>query len=634
MNSLIPRAIRRSRSYVSVVMVSLLAVAQIAGASYRVGAVNPVTPQTVIPRAETKVGTTDAQKEITVSVSLAPNVNQRQMDEFIMELSDPKSPTYKKFLTPKQFTARFLDPVGRTAAANFLKANGLAVKDTGVGSVITATGAAAQVEAAFNVTLNDYMDAAGRTFHANDKTPALPAAVAPYTTAILGLSTQAKWKPHYVRATDSPNRASGASRAPQTATGCTGALTALGPYGYAPNQFATAFDFDSLYAGGFHGEGQTLGLFELSDWLDSDSDTFKACFSLTMPVERVNVDGGTTDLSGQVEVNLDIDVQASMTPKASKIQVYVGPNSDTGVMDTYQRMANDNTASVMSTSWGLCESLSGGTVVATENTIFFQMATQGQQIFAASGDNGSEDCASTLNTDDPASQPYMVGVGGTTVSINNTSNAYIGETVWNHGGGSTGGGLSQNWVRPSWQTGPGTTNPFSNNMREVPDIAAPADPNTGYIVYNAGTWEVVGGTSGAAPLMAAGFALINQKLLALLGHRLGFTNPTLYNLLATAPSVYHDVTGGNNCAQFSGTCVAAGNLYPATPNYDLVTGVGTPKIGAIANYLVPTPAIPNSRPPGPTSSPATRPLPSPRASSPPVMATPISPTPLPIPTGR
>ncbi|MDQ6603221.1 MAG: hypothetical protein M3Z19_10895, partial [Chloroflexota bacterium] len=91
MNSSIPRAVRRSRGYVSVVMVGLLAVAQIAGASYRVGAANPVTPQTVIPRAETKVGTTDAQKEITVSVSLAPNVNQRQMDEFIMELSDPKS---------------------------------------------------------------------------------------------------------------------------------------------------------------------------------------------------------------------------------------------------------------------------------------------------------------------------------------------------------------------------------------------------------------------------------------------------------------------------------------------------------------------------------------------------------------
>ncbi|MDQ6601959.1 MAG: hypothetical protein M3Z19_04450, partial [Chloroflexota bacterium] len=88
-----------------------------------------------------------------------------------------------------------------------------------------------------------------------------------------------------------------------------------------------------------------------------------------------------------------------------------------------------------------------------------------------------------------------------------------------------------------------------------------------------------------------------------------------------------------NCAQ-GPDCTTAGSVYPATANYDLATGVGTPKIGAIAIYLAPTPAIPNSRPPGPTSSPATSPLPSPRVSGPPVMATPVSPTPLPIPTGR
>ncbi|MDQ6906985.1 MAG: S53 family peptidase, partial [Chloroflexota bacterium] len=615
MNSSIPRAVRRSRGYVSVVMVGLLAVAQIAGASYRVGAANPVTPQTVISRAETKVGTTDAQKEITVSVSLAPNVNQRQMDEFIMELSDPKSPNYKKFLTPKQFTARFLDPAGRAATANFLKSKGLAVKDIGVGSVITATGAAAQVEAAFSVTLNDYTDAAGRTFHANDKTPALPAAVAPYTTAILGLDTQKKAISHVAR----PTNVSGHAVQANTATGCMGALNVENNRGgYAPNQFATAFDFNTLYNAGFHGEGQTVALFELSDWPDSDVAAYKSCYGLTTPVGRILVNnqgnGNLLDFSGQIEVNLDVDVMLGLLPKAAAINIYYSPNTNADLVDQYQQIATDNTASVISTSWGLCESLSDGTVMGAENTIFAQMATQGQQIFAASGDSGSEDCYpdTRLNTDDPASQPYMVGVGGTTVNINRQSNAYTSETVWNHSGGSTGGGLSQNWARPSWQTSPGTTSAFSNNMREVPDIAAPADPNTGYIVYNAGTWEVVGGTSGAAPLMAAGFALINQMLLARLGHRLGFTNPTLYNLLATAPSVYHDVTVGNNCAQ-GPDCTTAGSVYPATANYDLATGVGTPKIGAIAIYLAPTPAIPNSRPPGPTSSPATSPLPSPRA---------------------
>ncbi len=636
MGASVPRAVRRSRRSISVVMVGLLALAQIAGASVGVGAADPVTAQTAIARTEAKVGPTDAGKAITLSVSLAPNVNQQGMDAFLESLVNPKSPNYGKYLTPKEFTAKFLDAAGRTQVADFLKSKGLAVKDTGVGSIVNAMGTAAQVEAAFGVALNDYKDAAGKVFYANDKTPALPTALAPHITAVLGLSSQAKWKPHYVKATDAPNRA---SPAPRTATGCDGALAALSTHGYAPNQFATAYDFDALYTGGFHGEGQVLGLFELSDWLDSDSDTFKTCFGLTVTVNRVNVDGGTAiDLNGQVEVNLDIDVQASMAPKAAKIQVYVGPNSDAGVVDTYQQMATENIATVSSTSWGLCEAASGGTgagtVVGAENTIFYQMATQGQQIFAASGDNGSEDCYSTstiLNVDDPAGQPYMTAVGGTTVNINQQSNAYVSETVWNHGGGSGGGGLSANWSRPAWQTGPGTTNTYTNGNREVPDLSAPADPSTGYVIFSAGlgagsTYGVVGGTSGAAPFAAAAFAIMNQVFLARLGHRLGFTSPSLYQLLASSPGVYHDVTVGNNCAQGPGsTCAIAGNVYPATAGYDLATGVGTIKTTAFANALAPTVPVPAPAPvprPGPITGIAQTPIPLPRPGGTPDVTTP------------
>jgi len=352
----------------------------------------------------------------------------------------------------------------------------------------------------------------------------------------------------------------------------------------------------------------------------------------TTAVQRVNVDGGTTDFSGQDEVNLDIDIMLGMLHQATKINIYVGPNTDQSLIDTYQQIANDNSAPVVSTSWGLCEALADpasgpGSVIAAENTIFAQMAAQGQQIFAASGDNGSEDCAANgstrLNTDDPASQPFMVGVGGTTVNINTQTNAYMNETVWNHSGYGGGGGLSTNWSQPTWQTGPGTTNAYNTNgRREVPDIAAPADPNTGYIVYTGGAWALIGGTSGAAPLTAAGFALINQALLARVGHRLGFTNPSLYRILTAAPNAYHDVTVGNNCAQ-GPDCTTAGRVYPATAGYDLATGVGTPKIGAIANYLAP-PAPP------PPPAPAPRPLSAARPGSAP--NTSGSPTPSPPPS--
>jgi len=635
-------AIRRFHHRLSFVIVAVLAFALIVGVPVTVGASAPVTAQAAITRNETNVGLTDAQTRIRLTVALAPLVNQQGMEAFLAGLSDPQSPSYQKYLTPKEFATTFFDPAGRAQVADFLKRKGLTVKDTGLGSIINATGNAAEIAQAFSVTLNDYRDANGKAFYANDKTPALPMALAPRISAVLGLDNAPKAHSHIAKPT--PGAPGRQAVGQNTAGACPGASNVINSRGgYAPNQFGTAFDFDTLYNAGFHGEGQTLALFELSNYSDSDVTAYKTCFGLnTTAVQRVNVDGGTTDFSGQDEVNLDVDIMLGMLPKATQINIYVAPNTFSGLVDQYQQIATDNTAAVISTSWGLCEFGAPSSTLSSENTIFFQMMTQGQQIFAASGDNGSEDCAANgstlLNTDDPASQPFMVAVGGTTVNINTQTNAYVSETVWNHSGFGGGGGLSTKWARPNWQTGPGTTSTFSNGMREVPDIADPADPNTGYVIYTGGSWALYGGTSGAAPLTAAGFALINQALVARVGHRLGFTNPSLYRILTNAPSVYHDVTSGNNCAQ-GPDCTNAGNVYPATAGYDLATGVGTPKIGAIANYLAPpAPPVPAPRPlppsrPGlaPNTGGSTAPSPaSPRSSGP----AGVTGVPAPIPTGR
>lgn len=636
-------AIRRYYRGLSFVIVAVLAFAPIAGVFVTVGAATPVTAQAAIARNATNVGPTDARTGITLAVALAPLVNQRGMEDFLAGLSDPQSPSYRKYLTPKEFAMKFFDPAGRAQVTDFLKRNGLTVKDTGLGSIINATGTAAQVARTFSVAFNDYRNANGKTFYANDKTPALPTALAPRITAVLGLDNAPKAHSHIAKPT--PGAPGRQAVGQNTASACPGASNVItNSGGYTPNQFGTAFDFDTLYNAGFHGEGQTLALFELSDYLDSDVAAYKACFGLnTTVVQRVNVDGGPTDFYGQDEVNLDVDIMLGMLPRATKINIYVAPNTFSNLVDEYQQIAIDNTASVISTSWGFCEFDAPNGTLNSENTIFFQMMSQGQQIFAASGDNGSEDCSAQggptlLNTDDPASQPFMVGVGGTTVNINPQTNAYMGETVWNHSGFGGGGGLSTNWGRPNWQTGPGTTNVSTNGMREVPDIAAPADPNTGYVIYTGGSWALFGGTSGAAPLTAAGFALINQALLARTGHPLGFTNPSLYHILTAAPNAYHDVTVGNNCAQ-GPDCTTAGKVYPATAGYDLATGVGTPKIGAIANYLAPPPApapaprpLPASRPgPAPNSAGSATPSPAPSRSGGTASGTGV---PAPIPTAR
>jgi subtilase family serine protease len=186
--------------------------------------------------------------------------------------------------------------------------------------------------------------------------------------------------------------------------------------------------------------------------------------------------------------------------------------------------------------------------------------------------------------DFPCSDPEVTCVGGTTVQDASTGD-YGSETVWADGSDPTnpegsGGGISQLFNRPPWQTGPGTDNSYSaaDNGRMVPDVSADADPQTGYAVFIVnvhlvGEDDEYGGTSAAAPLWSGLIALLVQSV----GRRIGFFNPTLYALGAQAASFpaapFHDITTGNNL------------YYPATPGYDLATGWGTPDGAALAADL-------------------------------------------------
>ncbi len=177
-----------------------------------------------------------------------------------------------------------------------------------------------------------------------------------------------------------------------------------------------------------------------------------------------------------------------------------------------------------------------------------------------------------LSVDFPASDPYVVAVGGTSLTTGN-GGAYGNETVWNNSFGSGGGGLSSYFTQPSYQTGFGVTSQYSNGMREVPDVSADADPNTGYSMYctagfcaqfGGGGWFIFGGTSAAAPLWAGIAIDLNSNLAPLA--TLGSANFTLYTFFTTPQpfTPFHDVTSGNNL------------FYPATAGYDLATGMGTP----------------------------------------------------------
>jgi subtilase family serine protease len=400
----------------------------------------------------------------------------------------------------------------------------------------------------------------------------VPSAIAQHIAGIAGLSSVVQPSPNTV-ASHVSSRTAIATTCPNDGGETTTTPNANG--GYTPFQFAQLYGSASEWANNVTGSGQTIAVYELSAYDPGDLATYLNCYGLTPSITPVSVDGGPTG-SYDDEPTLDIEEVAAMAPGAS-IEIYQGPNNSAGPIDTYQQIADDDTATIVSTSWGTCESDPSGDPSA-EQPIFEQMAAQGQTVVSAAGDAGSSDCNGITNNnlavDDPASQPYVTGVGG--LSVNDISP--LSETVWNTpvssgNPGAGGGGISSLWSRPSWQSAPGIA--ANDTMRLVPDLSTDADPDTGFIQYYTGTgqgvchqncqngWNSVGGTSIGSPMVSSLIAVAAQGCGTA---RLGFINPSLYAMAATG---FVDVTTGSNDLYGVGA-------YSAGPGYDEASGLGSP----------------------------------------------------------
>jgi subtilase family serine protease len=427
---------------------------------------------------------------------------------------------------------------------------------------VDVVGSAQAVENAFGVQLHQYQVNGGRTFRAPSNAPQIPAQLAGRLAAVVGLDTAAVWRTHNREKPAAPQgvmpqAGSGPGAQPrQTGSGPGGGLT--------PSDIKTAYNLNAI---GANGTGQSLGLFELDGYKAGDITSYESYYGLpNVPLQNVLVDGYSGAAgSGAGEVTLDIELQIALAPSISRIYVYEGPNSGNGVVDTYNRIATDNLAKSVSTSWGLAENSSGSSTRNSESQAFQQMAAQGQSIFAAAGDSGAYDDGSTISVDDPASQPYMTGVGGTSLTTNGPGGAWKSETTWNRGSvanGAGGGGVSTVWAKPSYQS----TFGVSSTARNVPDVSLDADPYTGYSIYFNGSWAIYGGTSCAAPLWSAFVACVNQSRVATAKGTLGFANPVLYQIGAVSnyATDFHDIADNST------------NLYyHATTGYDNATGWGS-----------------------------------------------------------
>ena len=193
--------------------------------------------------------------------------------------------------------------------------------------------------------------------------------------------------------------------------------------------------------------------------------------------------------------------------------------------------------------------------------------------FASSGDNGATDVTDLQSTKlsptptigFPADDPWVTSVGGTRLVRQGTT---FQETAWD----KSEGGFSAFFPTSSYQqTLPSSVQSQLKNRRGVPDVAGDADPLTGFVFYEAGEWNLAGGTSASAPLWGGLMAIANQMA----GHSLGFINPAIYKLATSSHYAqdFRDITAGNNSVNERGVNVMG---YPAVPGWDPITGWGSP----------------------------------------------------------
>ncbi|MFZ0830008.1 MAG: S53 family peptidase [Thermoplasmata archaeon] len=335
---------------------------------------------------------------------------------------------------------------------------------------------------------------------------------------------------------------------------------------YLPTRVGTAYAFPPAE----NGAGQCIGLLEFGGgFRGSDLQSFFASVGLTSPtITTVSVDGATNAPTGDpngpdVEVELDIEVAGGLAPGA-RIVVYFAPNNDQGFLDALTTAIHDsvNRPAVLSISWGGPETTWTGQARSLFEQACEDATAMGITVIAAAGDSGASDGgpAGTLAVDFPASAPYVLGCGGTRLILSGDS--ITEEVVWNDlsdGEGATGGGVSQFFPRPTYQSKAGVPAGDGGFVgRGVPDVAGDADPETGYAVFVDGNPMVIGGTSAVAPLWAGLLSRINQGL----GVPVGFLQPLIY--ADREEGNFHDILQGNNGG------------FDAGPGWDTCTGLGSP----------------------------------------------------------
>lgn len=412
----------------------------------------------------------------------------------------------------------------------------------------------------------------GRTFYAPATPPKLPEFLASSIVAITGLDNYSA----PARIGHIPQQVKSASSLKRPGQDCNADSRTL-----LPKEVAHAYGYDQLWSQGLHGENMTVNLVEIDGFDQGDVQNYLDCINFQGKVTVSDIDAAPTQALG--ESTLDIEMVAGLARSMNIVDYETDGNTPddiwTSVNDELQQIINDNTnnansGSVVSISLGASErDITSSDRAAIDQSLQVLTKAEHMTVFIASGDCGAftDRVFRSLSVSFPASDPWVVSVGGTELRINGNQNR-ASEVVWSDGSNpskctnqwGSGGGNSEVFQRASWQNANGVNNQFSRGNRQIPDISAVA---YGLAVYFQGQWGAVGGTSAAAPIWAAGMELVNEGLIKQL-HKFAYS-PQLFYLADDGNNdmnAYYDVTQGNNL------------YYPATPGWDYATGLGTPNL--------------------------------------------------------
>lgn len=574
--------------------------------------------------------------------------NEAAVEAYAQAVSDPHNALYRHYLTPAQFRQQFAPSQAQVGAVqSWLHAQGFSVEYTPQNNhYISVEGTVAQAATAFGVNFGMY-NVDGLTVRAPSSDISLPSSIAASIDGVIGLDDSAQFVfTDHVIDSDAPPPAAFVPGQPcstywdeKQATDLTnpygsGALP-YAPCGYTPAQVKGAYGLANT---SYDGSGQTVAIIDAFAAPTILQDVNQWSINRGLPTMKNNqftqiVAPGTyhhpekgqkQDPQGWYgEETLDVEAVHGMAPGANII--YVGaPNSFQDLDAALNHVVDKGLAQIVTNSYGFdTELLAPGFIKPYEDTIL-QGVTEGIGIYFSSGDNNDESLVEGYRTADwPASSPFVTAVGGTSLAVG-ASNNYLFETgwgttasTWDSASGAwvpaapgnwlygAGGGVSTLFAEPSYQQGVVPAGVFSaqgRTGRAVPDVAALADPNTGYLVGETQTFPDgsvkyaeyrIGGTSLSSPLFAGIMALADQAA----GYAHGFVNPLLYShanssafrdvvspasTLAVVRTNYVNGVDASNGLSYSLRTLNQTLSLQTTPGYDDVTGVGTPASGFLS----------------------------------------------------